>query len=103
MALVKVYANHPAGSIESQARWFNPFALGFKPLIDGVLLGIFIYWGWDSGVSVNEETEELNEAPGRAAVMSTLILLVLIYLIVRPPARPTPAPTCSSRTTPTTC
>ena len=46
-----------------------------------MLLGIFIYWGWDSGVSVNEETEDSHEAPGRAAVLSTLILL-LIYLIV---------------------
>ncbi len=47
----------------------------------GVLLGVFIYWGWDSGVAVNEESEDANEGPGRAAVMST-ILLVLIYVIV---------------------
>ena len=46
-----------------------------------MLLGIFIYWGWDSGVAVNEETEDSHEAPGRAAVLSTLILL-MIYLIV---------------------
>ncbi|HTC60282.1 MAG TPA: hypothetical protein VK691_09210, partial [Solirubrobacteraceae bacterium] len=45
------------------------------------LLGIFLYWGWDSGVSVNEESEDPNEGPGRAAVVST-ILLVVIYLIV---------------------
>ena len=36
-------------------------------LIDGVLLGIFIYWGWDSGVSVNEESEDANAAPGRGS------------------------------------
>ena len=55
--------------------------MNFKALIDGVLLGVFIYWGWDSGVAVNEESEDPNEGPGRAAVMST-ILLVLIYVIV---------------------
>jgi amino acid transporter len=81
VAIVKVYANAPANSVRISADWFNPFALGFKPLVDGILLGIFIYWGWDSGVAVNEETESSAEAPGRAAVLSTLILLA-IYLVV---------------------
>jgi len=81
VAIVKVYANHPAGSLHLNADWFNPFSLGFKALADGLLLGIFIYWGWDSGVSVNEETESSAEAPGRAAVVSTLVLLG-IYLVV---------------------
>ena len=80
-AIVKVYANNPAGSLHIGADWFNPFSLGVKPLVDGVLLGIFIYWGWDSGVAVNEETESSAEAPGRAAVVSTLVLLG-IYLVV---------------------
>jgi amino acid transporter len=80
-ALYQVYVHHPAHSMHVSADWFNPFALGVNPLFDGVLLGIFIYWGWDSGVSVNEETESAAEAPGKAAVFSTLILL-LIYLLV---------------------
>jgi amino acid transporter len=81
VAIVKVYANAPPHSLRISGAWFNPFALGFKPLVDGMLLGIFIYWGWDSGVMVNEETESSAEAPGRAAVLSTLILLA-IYLVV---------------------
>jgi amino acid transporter len=81
VAIVKVYANAPPNSVRISADWFNPFSLGFKPLVDGILLGIFIYWGWDSGVAVNEETESSAEAPGRAAVLSTLILLG-IYLVV---------------------
>jgi len=81
VAIIKVYANNPAGSVHIGADWFNPFALGLNPLVDGLLLGIFIYWGWDSGVAVNEETESSAEAPGRAAVLSTLLLLG-IYLVV---------------------
>ena len=50
-------------------------------LVDGVLLGIFIYWGWDSGVAVNEESRDRHRGPGKAAVVSTLILL-LIYVVV---------------------
>ena len=81
VALVKVYANSPAHSIHVSASWFNPFDLSWGALVDGVLLGIFIYWGWDSGVAVNEESRDRNRGPGKAAVVSTLILL-LIYVVV---------------------
>ena len=81
VALVTVYSGNPAQSIQPHASWFNPFAMNFHDLIVAMLLGIFIYWGWDSGVSVNEESEDSSEGPGRAAVVSTL-LLVFIYLLV---------------------
>jgi amino acid transporter len=82
VALAKVYFGDPGG-FHVQADWFNPFTLhgGSKALVDGMLLGVFIYWGWDSGVCVNEESEDSANGPGRAAIMST-ILLVLIYLVV---------------------
>ncbi len=81
VALVKVYTGHPSASIRPTAEWFNPFNLSWGALIDGVLLGIFIYWGWDSGVAVNEESRDRHRGPGKAAVVSTLILLA-IYVIV---------------------
>jgi amino acid transporter len=81
VAFVKVYANHPLHSIHVSGSWFNPFDLGWTSLIDGVLLGIFIYWGWDSGVAVNEESRDRHRGPGKAAVVSTLLLLV-IYVAV---------------------
>ena len=46
--------------------WFNPFAMSFSALLAGVLLGVFLYWGWDTGVSVNEESENSNDGPGEA-------------------------------------
>jgi amino acid transporter len=81
VALVKVYANNPTNSIHVSASWFNPFDLGWGALVDGILLGIFIYWGWDSGVAVNEESRDKHHGPGKAAVISTVILL-LIYVVV---------------------
>jgi amino acid transporter len=81
VALIKVYANSPAHSLHVSASWFNPFDLSWSALIPGVLLGIFIYWGWDSGVAVNEESRDRHRGPGKAAVVSTLILL-LIYVLV---------------------
>jgi amino acid transporter len=81
VAIAKTYTGTPAGSVHVSASWFDPFDVGFGPLVDAVLLGIFIYWGWDSGVAVNEESEAAAEGPGRAAVVSTLIL-VLVYVVV---------------------
>jgi amino acid transporter len=81
VAFVKVFGSHPpSGSIHPSISWFNPFAMNFGDLLDAVLLGVFIYWGWDSGVSVNEESENPAEGPGKAAVISTLLLL--IYMLV---------------------
>jgi amino acid transporter len=81
VALVKVYSGHPSHAIHVSASWFNPFDLSWGALIDGVLLGIFIYWGWDSGVAVNEESRDRTRGPGKAAVVATLVLL-LIYVLV---------------------
>jgi amino acid transporter len=81
VALIKVYANSPAHSLHVSASWFNPFDLSWGALVDAVLLGIFIYWGWDSGVAVNEESRNPRRGPGKAAVVSTVILL-LIYVLV---------------------
>jgi amino acid transporter len=82
VALVKVYGGSPPhGSIKPSADWFNPFAMNFSDLVVALLLAVFIYWGWDSGVAVNEESEDPAEGPGKAAIIST-ILLVLIYVVV---------------------
>ncbi len=77
VALIKVYTGHRAGSMHVSASWFDPFDLSWGPLINAMLLGIFIYWGWDAGVAVNEESEDATHGPGRAAIVSTLLLLVI--------------------------
>ncbi len=82
VALVKVYTGDAlAGSIDPSLSWLNPFSLSPSELSAGMLLAVFIYWGWDTTATVNEETENPDEAPGRATVVSTLILLG-IYVIV---------------------
>ena len=48
----------------------------------GFTLMLFIYWGWDTAVSVNEETKDRDKIPGRAAVTSTLILLATYALVI---------------------
>ncbi len=88
VALYKVYFGNAPGSVDPSLSWLNPFAItgmngqsSLQALTAGLLLSLFIYWGWDSTVTVNEESEDANEAPGRAAVWSTVILLG-IYIVV---------------------
>jgi amino acid transporter len=82
-ALVKVYNGHgTSGSLHVSASWFNPFDVSsFSALNIGLLTALFIYWGWDTAVSVNEETKDKSKTPGRAAVLSTVLLLVTYTLV----------------------
>ncbi|MGZ4360059.1 MAG: APC family permease, partial [Gaiellaceae bacterium] len=82
VALVRVYSGHPAGSVHPSLSWLNPLDVpSASALVSGVLVAIFIYWGWDTLVSVNEETEDAERTPGIAAVTSTVVL-VGIYVLV---------------------
>jgi amino acid transporter len=82
VALVKVYTGNAGDqAIRFSLDWFNPAGLSFAALSAGFLLAVFIYWGWDSAVAANEETENPAVNPGRAAVISTVVL-VLTYLVV---------------------
>lgn len=86
VALVKVYSGgvpHGLGlhPVHPEISWLNPFAVSSGALVNGLLLTVFIYWGWDSGVTVNEETEDSSTAPGRAAIVSNFALLGIFVFI----------------------
>ncbi len=49
VALVKVYAGGaPATSVHPSFSWINPFEVSTSAIAAGMLLAVFIYWGWDS-------------------------------------------------------
>jgi amino acid transporter len=77
VAIVKVYGGDAtADSIEPSWSWFNPFEIeSSDALISALLVGVFLYWGWESAVNLTEETEDSRRAPGLAAVFSTVILV----------------------------
>ncbi len=67
----------PDRSIDPSLSWISPFAVeNYSALLSGLLLGVFIYWGWESAVNLTEETEDSATAPGLAGLTSTLVLLV---------------------------
>lgn len=56
--------------------WFNPFAIPeWSGFVQAILLALFIYWGWDTTLALNEETKDPRRIPGRAALLTTVILL----------------------------
>lgn len=62
--------------------WFNPFEVGdLSVVIAGVSLSIFMFWGWDTVITMNEETKDPKRTPARAATV-TIITIVLLYLLV---------------------
>ncbi|WP_371789952.1 APC family permease [Streptomyces sp. NBC_01471] len=62
-------------SVRPSLSWLNPFAFGDPgSCAQAVLLCLFIYWGWDSLITVNEETDS-DRVPGRAVLISTFTLL----------------------------
>jgi amino acid transporter len=81
-ALVKVGVSHPAGSLTPSFSWVLPSHITRSEFVGGIILMLFIYWGWDTAVSVNEETKDKNKTPGRAAIISTVLLLVTYVIVI---------------------
>jgi amino acid transporter len=82
-ALVKVYgANPPATSKHPSFGWLLPTHITLSGFLGAIILMLFIYWGWDTAVSVNEETRDKNKTPGQAAIISTVLLLVTYVLVI---------------------
>ena len=84
VALVKVGSgNAPPGHLTPSISWLNPFHISsFSAFASGIILMVFIYWGWDTAVAVNEETKDKTRTPGLAAIFSTIILLVTYALVI---------------------
>ena len=82
VALYKVYAGiSPTGSVHPSLSWLWPSGMSMSVIASTVLLGVFIYWGWDTAVATNEEADDPGRTPGRAAVISTVLLLVTYILV----------------------
>jgi amino acid transporter len=82
-ALVRVYGSHPpAGSVHPSLSWLSPSGLTVSAFVPGLILMLFIYWGWDTALSVNEETADKSRTPGRAGIISTVLLLVTYVTVI---------------------
>ena len=71
----------PAG-LSFELDWFNPFTgLALSAFVIGVTGSIFAFWGWDTFLTLGEESKDPTKVPGRAGLLCVLSIL-LTYLLV---------------------
>ncbi|MFI0163074.1 APC family permease [Streptomyces sp. NPDC017095] len=76
MALRKARAGAFPGHTDFSWSWLNPFAVdSFASFSAGLSLSIFMYWGWDTCLTANEETVGSEKTPGRAALIAMAVLV----------------------------
>ncbi|MFT4087053.1 MAG: APC family permease [Gordonia sp. (in: high G+C Gram-positive bacteria)] len=62
--------------------WFNPFSgLALGAFVIGVTGSIFAFWGWDTCLTLGEESKDPEKVPGRAGLLAVITIL-LTYLLV---------------------
>ncbi|PZQ91632.1 MAG: amino acid transporter [Leifsonia xyli] len=72
----------PDGATPVSLDWFNPLGFSsFDGFTEAVLLALFIYWGWDTCLALNEETKDPKRIPGQAALLSILVLMFTYVLV----------------------
>ena len=82
MAFAKAGGPDDPDGIPFSWDWFNPFTgLTVSALVAGLSASIFSFWGWDTALTVNEESKDSEKTPGRAALLCVVSIL-LTYLLV---------------------
>ena len=78
--LIAVLNHHP-GTFPITKGWFSLTGInGQGDLASGLLLGVFLFAGWDATVYVNEEVKHRRQNPGKAAIYA-VFGLAIIYVI----------------------
>ncbi len=74
-------AGDSTSGISFDLDWFSPAGLTLSAFVAGLSGSIFAFWGWDTALTVNEESKDSDKTPGRAALLCVVSIL-LTYLLV---------------------
>jgi len=81
-ALVQVNNGQAFDATPVSLDWFNPLEItDFSVFAAGISLSIFMFWGWDAVLTMNEETRNPEKTPGRAATL-TILIIIAVYIMV---------------------
>lgn len=76
------HASAPADAVRPALSWLGFGTVRSASALAGAeAVAVFLYWGWESALSLNEETKGSDRTPGRAGFLSLGILL-LTYVFV---------------------
>ncbi|AWK74047.1 amino acid transporter [Rhodococcus oxybenzonivorans] len=82
VALVHVGAGDSPANLSFDLSWFDPFSgLAIGAFVIGVTGSIFAFWGWDTCLTLGEESKNPKKTPGRAGLLCVATIL-LTYLLV---------------------
>ncbi|MDV7354082.1 APC family permease [Rhodococcus sp. NPDC019627] len=82
VALVHVGAGEAPANLSFDLSWFDPFSgLAIGAFVIGVTGSIFAFWGWDTCLTLGEESKNPKKTPGRAGLLCVATIL-LTYLLV---------------------
>lgn len=84
IAFWAVFLRRWPGTVHPSAAWIHLSGIGGKgSFVGGLLIAVYLFTGWDAPMYVNEETTQRRTNPGRAVVLSVLILgPVFVWLMV---------------------
>lgn len=81
MAIQRAYSGDGFNFTPISWEWFNPFSgVNFSLIAAGISLSIFMFWGWDVTLTMNEETKDPEKTPGQAATL-TVFTIIVLYLL----------------------
>ena len=82
VALVEVGAGNSPAGLTFDLDWFDPFTgVAAGAFVIGLTGSIFAFWGWDTCLTLGEESKDPKRTPGRAGLLCVLTVL-LTYLLV---------------------
>ena len=82
IAFVKVADGSAPAGLHFDIDWFNPFTgLTISAFAIGLTGSIFAFWGWDTCLTLGEESKDPKRTPGRAGLLCVMSIL-LTYLLV---------------------
>lgn len=78
-----VFIQQRAGTVTPTWEWLSPTGIGGSgSLLAGMLIAVYLFTGWDTSIYLNEETENPEQNPGKAALISVAILGIYYSVLV---------------------
>lgn len=70
-------------ALRPELSWFNPFAVSdFSAFAAGIAVSIFVYWGWDTTLTMGEETIPSKGRMSTEAKAALILILIIVGLYV---------------------
>lgn len=83
MALTHAASGDSPTAIGFSWDWFNPTKIeSFEQFTAGMSLAVFVYWGWDVCLTVNEETKGGKGTAGKAGTTTAVAVLGLYIAVI---------------------